>query len=313
MIIGHNAIRKRLSELARMGKLPQTSLFYGVNGSGKKTSAIVLAGALLCDAPVDAKGIGKSCGACRSCHLLKAGNHPDFFLIAPIAPKSRAREAVSDAIGTIKAEQVSAMRQKLAFPPLMGERQIVVIDNAELMSDVAANSLLKILEEPRPHQTFILVTSRLHGILVTIRSRAAKFFFPPLSRAEVEEIVRSRAGGEDEENLRWDNLEFALDCFAGAPSLVLKALKLPWDSSRLERLAARERGFIEANALASEVVASGANLDVFLQALRYYSLWKLRDGGDRASWLGFIERVALAEKRLDMSIKDEFVLEHLFM
>jgi DNA polymerase-3 subunit delta' len=313
MMIGHNAIRKRLSGLAAAGKLPQTSLFYGLNGSGKKTAAVALAGALLCDSPVEADGIGEPCGACRSCHLLNAGNHPDFFLIAPVAPKSRAREAGSDAVGTIKAEQVSEMRQKLAFPPLMGDRQIVVIDNAELMSDVAANSLLKILEEPRPHQTFILVTSRLHGILVTIRSRAAKFFFPPLSREEVETIVRSRGAGEDAKDLRWDNLEFALECFPGAPTLVLKALRMPFDPSRMERLAARERGFIEANALAGEVAASGTDLGVFLQALRHFSLKRLKDGGDAASWIGFIERVALAEKRLDMSIKDEFVLEHLFM
>lgn len=313
MIIGHTQIRKRLSDLARSGKLPQTALFHGVNGSGKKMIATGLARTILCESPVDAEGIAEACGSCRSCHLIRAGNHPDFFPVAPTAPKSKTREAGSEPIGTIKAEQVAEVRQKLSFPPLMGERQIVIIDNAELMSEVAANSLLKILEEPRPHQTFVLVTSRLHGILVTIRSRAAKFFFPPLSREDVEKITRLIAGAGDSEGLCWENLAFALDCFPGAPSQVFKALKLPFDPSRLERLAARDRDFIEANALAGEVLASDADLGIFLQALRRFSLNKAKDAGDAPAWLGFIDRIAAAERRLGMSIKDEFVLENLFL
>lgn len=317
MIICHRPVRDKIAALVSSGKFPQTSLFYGRNGCGKKAIALKLAADLLCDAPLS-PGAAEApnqiaCGVCRSCTLMASGGHPDFFLVLPSAAKSAVKEQGSDPIGSIKIEQIRELKNRLAYPPLMAARQVVIVDNAELMTEATANSLLKILEEPRPHQTFILVTSRPHEILVTIRSRTAKTFFPPLTQGEVEAIVRERCRIEGQE-IDETALVFYLDCFAGAPASVVKALALPHDPERLKRLVGRERRFGDAVAIAEEAANSEVEPSVFLQVLRHFALCELKNpGSDAEALLFFVDRIADAARRIDMKIKDEFVFENLFL
>lgn len=144
--------------------LSQSSLFYGGKTSDKKRRALEVAGQLL--------GVSD---------LTLETVHPDFFAVMPTPPKSQADKVQSSdevqSNWTIKIEQIHELKSRIKHFPLQAACQVIFIDDAEMMTVSAANSLLKVLEEPRVNQIFILTSNSLHRILPTIRSRCAKFYF----------------------------------------------------------------------------------------------------------------------------------------
>lgn len=139
-------------------------------------TAVRLAQALNCEQPSQT-AVQDSCGLCRSCLQIVARTHPDYFLIEP-DPKA--------ATPQIKIEQVREIEQQFVYRPLVGERKICLIDDADRLTIGAANALLKTLEEPPGHSLFILVTSRLHALPITIRSRCQALRFTTPARTQVE-------------------------------------------------------------------------------------------------------------------------------
>ena len=105
---------------------------------GKRLTAIRLAQALNCEQPPEAEALD-SCGHCRSCRQIDARTHPDFFVIEPDPEQATPQ---------IKIEQVREIEQQFIYRPLIGERKICLIDDADRMTIGAANALLKTLEEP---------------------------------------------------------------------------------------------------------------------------------------------------------------------
>lgn len=158
----NESVRRRLG--ARMAKLPHAMLFVGPRGLGKTQVAQHLAQALLCD-QVDANGV--ACGACKSCFLFAAGNHPDFTLVAPPEPGKN-----------IAVEQIRALGELAALKPHTAKRRAMILAPADAMNVFAANSLLKLLEEPPPENYLILVSARPARLPATIRSRCTRVVFP---------------------------------------------------------------------------------------------------------------------------------------
>ena len=148
----------------RENNLPHALLFVGGKGTGKADFAQQLANSLLCDSP-DQDGM--ACGHCQACGLLAAGTHPDIRLVEP------AEEGKSILIDTIRATG-----EFLTLKGQYGRRQIIIINPAEAMNRLAANSLLKTLEEPTPDALIILVSSKPSLLLPTIRSRCQQLAFP---------------------------------------------------------------------------------------------------------------------------------------
>ncbi|MGC4098814.1 MAG: DNA polymerase III subunit delta' [Nitrospira sp.] len=157
-------------------RLAHAYLFYGETGIGKLLTAVKLAQALNCEQPAEAAA-QDSCGRCRSCLQIAARTHPDYFVIEP-DPKA--------ATPQIKIEQVREIEQQFVYRPLIGERKICLIDDADRLTIGAANALLKTLEEPPGHSLFILITSRLHALPITIRSRCQALRFTTPARTQVE-------------------------------------------------------------------------------------------------------------------------------
>lgn len=312
MIIGHQNLRKNFSRLITDKQFPQVSLFYGLNGCGKKRVAFEVASVLLCEAPLESSGFLRPCSACHSCLLFTSGNHPDFFTVTPEVPKSKERSSGRPS-GSIKIEQVVELKKKTLYPPLMSAYQVIVIDDADLMTVVTTNSLLKLLEEPRRDQVFIMVTSRFSRILVTIRSRSAKFFFPALKPDEVKTILNPKLT-ESGSEASPQTLDFYSECFSGSPALIFEALKLPLDAKKMEKILAKDHGFLEVSEMAKEVLASGLDLGLFLQTLRGFCLRRIK-AKNRATpaELGFLGKISDAERRLERHISEEFVLENLFL
>jgi len=159
---------ERLQTLRNAQRLPHALLFKGATGLGKSHLAQLFAQSMLCTQP-DSES--RPCGRCRNCLLYLAGNHPDFFQIFP--------EEGGDK--PIKVDQVRELNRVMTLKSHGGGYKIAVISPAEQMNVAAANSLLKILEEPPP-QTLLILISHTPGLLLpTIRSRCQNLHFetPP--------------------------------------------------------------------------------------------------------------------------------------
>ena len=145
-------------------RVPHAFLFYGAEGIGKRTTALVFAKALNCK-----EGGTDPCDACTSCRKIDSGNHPDLLLIQPEGQ-------------FIKVADIKELQERLRFRPLEGDKRVVIIDDAERMNITSANSLLKTLEEPSPTNVFVLVSSRPHLLPMTILSRCHRLRFNPVQR-----------------------------------------------------------------------------------------------------------------------------------
>lgn len=138
-------------------RMPHAVLLTGVAGLGKTQFATKMAESLLCLATDDQF---HACGVCHSCQIMQVGNHPDHLTI-------RSEEAGK----SIKIEQIRALKEKQSLTPSVAKWKTVVIESADSMTNSAANSLLKLLEEPQNNTILILTTNAVHRLPVTIRSR----------------------------------------------------------------------------------------------------------------------------------------------
>ncbi|HSF69086.1 MAG TPA: DNA polymerase III subunit delta' [Nitrospira sp.] len=174
-IIGHRSTIASLQTAAARQRLAHAYLFHGADAIGKRTTAQCFAQALLCERPSGADL--DACGNCRSCRHVDARIHPDYFMIEPD------RELATP---QIKIEQIREIEQQILYRPLIGDRKICVIDDADRLTIGAANALLKTLEEPPDHSLFLLITSRPASLPATIRSRCQALRFATPARTDVE-------------------------------------------------------------------------------------------------------------------------------
>ncbi|MBM4321139.1 MAG: DNA polymerase III subunit delta', partial [Deltaproteobacteria bacterium] len=168
-IQGQDAAVAKLRRALREGRVPHAYLFCGPIGVGKERTALVLAQALQCRKLPD-----DGCGRCEPCRKVAGARHPDVAVVR--VPEGRSRVLI---------EQMRELQQCLAFRPYEGRNRVIVFPDAEVMTEEAANSLLKTLEEPPEQTHFVLTSSQPQNLLDTIRSRCQQVRFAPLSRAEV--------------------------------------------------------------------------------------------------------------------------------
>jgi DNA polymerase III subunit delta' len=163
-------------DLLIRGRFPQTSLFTGPEGVGKKTIALLVAALKACAAPAD----NEPCGACGSCVKAASGNHPDIRLIW------------EEEKASIGIDKMRDFRHEVQYRPFESRARFFVVDHAELMTPEAANAVLKTLEEPPETAHIVLVTAFPDRIIPTVRSRCQVLRFSPLGRGEVLEYLRRR-------------------------------------------------------------------------------------------------------------------------
>ncbi len=183
-LIGHDLILRLWSRLLGEGRLPQTILLAGVPLLGKRSMAVALAKRLLSEgAASPPPGAGEG-GAADPREYLR----PD-----PEISRRVARQACLDFLllrpeknsKIIRIDQVRALQEWAWISPSGGARKVAVILGADTISEEAANSFLKILEEPPPSLTLLLVSDAPHRLLETVRSRCAAFLFHPLGAGEL--------------------------------------------------------------------------------------------------------------------------------
>lgn len=167
------------------GGLPHALLLAGPAGVGKREFAEAVAMRLLCE---QAGGDSPACGACDSCRWFAAGNHPDFRRLVPEAdaeeieteePAAKPEKADKKKSSQILVGQVRALSDFVYVGAHRAHGRVIIIQPAEAMNLSAANSLLKILEEPPATVYFILLSDAYRRLLPTIRSRCRML---PMSR-----------------------------------------------------------------------------------------------------------------------------------
>jgi DNA polymerase-3 subunit delta' len=157
--------------------LPHALLFHGIEGLGKSALAWQLAKSLLCKSPV---ADAMACGICPSCMRYTAGTHPDLKNVTPLGDSR-----------VISVDQIREVGQFSTLTPHTAKRKIILLDPAEAMNTSAANAFLKVLEEPPPSCSLLLVTSHAARLPATIRSRCVAISAQPPRREEAAAWLQS--------------------------------------------------------------------------------------------------------------------------
>jgi len=170
-VIGQDKILSLLDYSLKTNAIAHAYLLVGPRHVGKGTLAFNLAQALNCDGPE------LPCGQCRSCQRILEGKHAD---VTPIGLDSRTEIGIDDIRGL----------QRLAnLPPYEGKCKVFIIDDAEYLSTEAANSLLKILEEPPPRVVWLLLAAEEEHLLPTIISRCQRLELKPVPSERIQEVL----------------------------------------------------------------------------------------------------------------------------
>lgn len=187
-LVGQQAVKTALSNALTSGRIAHAYLFSGPRGTGKTSTARILAKALNCESGPTPH----PCGHCLNCERITAGTSMDVFEI--------------DAASNRGIEEIKSLREQLAFAPVNGRYKIYIIDEVHMLTTEAFNALLKTLEEPPAHVIFILATTDPHRIPATIHSRCQRFDFRRVTVDEIAEhlaLVAEKSGiSADAEALR---------------------------------------------------------------------------------------------------------------
>ena len=159
-VVGQEPIITTLTHQIESGRIAHAYLFCGSRGTGKTSTAKVLARAINCQHPLEG---AEPCGTCEACVSLARENSMDVMEI--------------DAASNNGVDEIRALRDKIVYPPTVGRYKVYIIDEVHMLSAGAFNALLKTLEEPPAHAVFILATTEPQKLPATILSRCQRFDF----------------------------------------------------------------------------------------------------------------------------------------
>ena len=172
-VAGQEHVSTTVRQGVTQGRVGHSYLFCGPRGTGKTSTARVLAKAINCLAPDD----GNPCNQCARCLAINEGRFMDLIEL--------------DAASNRGIDEIRDIRDRVNLAPVEGGHKVYIIDEAHMLTEHASNAFLKTLEEPPPHAVFILCTTEPHKILPTIISRCQRFDFRRItSSAIVERLTR---------------------------------------------------------------------------------------------------------------------------
>ena len=308
-VVGQEAVTQTLRNAVSLGRIAHAYLFTGPRGTGKTSTARIMAKAANCREPQD----GEPDDTCDICQSINEGRSLDLIEI--------------DAASNRGIDDIRDLRDKVGYTPHEGRYKVYIIDEVHMLTEPAFNALLKTLEEPPGHAILILATTEIHKVPLTIISRCQRYDFRRISldtiqtqldtlaqleghTAEPEALAllaRSSSGSlRDAENL----LEQALVSY-GSPlraEQVRDLLELGGDERALELARhALKKETKEGLAVINEVSAQGVDLQQFHRMVMEHLRGTLLIKSSVESSLGFNEDVKLELRKLS----DGLSLDHL--
>ncbi len=166
-VLGQEQITQTLLNALATGRVAHAYLFSGPRGTGKTSTGRILAKAVNCLN----NGGGEPCNACSMCQAINEGRALDLVEI--------------DAASNRGIDEIRDLREKVNFAPNIARYKVYIIDEVHMLTEPAFNALLKTLEEPPPHIIFVLATTEVHKVPLTIISRCQRFDFRRLSQAAI--------------------------------------------------------------------------------------------------------------------------------
>src|SRR5438067_4980522 len=166
-LVGQDAIAQTLKNAVEHSRIAHADRVSGVRGTGKTSTARILAKAINC---LNLQG-AEPCGVCTNCVEIGSGAAVDLIEI--------------DAASNRGIDEIRDLRERVKFLPASLQRKVYIIDEAHMLTTEAWNAFLKTLEEPPPHVLFILATTEPHKVPDTVRSRVQRFDFRRVERADV--------------------------------------------------------------------------------------------------------------------------------
>lgn len=180
-VLGQDRVVKLLKTHLQDGRVAHAYLFAGPDGVGKRRLAFEMAKALNCTASG-----GQPCDACTVCRQITRGTHPDVHSVVS-----------GGASDQIKIDMIRHVIGRVALRPYSAEFQVAILEGAERLTEEAANSLLKVLEEPSAHTRFILTTAQFSACLPTIASRCQLVRCQPLPAEVIKQILVTQKGCDE--------------------------------------------------------------------------------------------------------------------
>ena len=176
-MVGQEAIVETLRNQVQTGRVAHAYLFCGSRGTGKTSTAKILARAINCENPQN----GDPCGVCETCRQMEA---EDFLDIIEM-----------DAASNNGVEEARELRESVKYPPQNARYKVYIIDEVHMLTSSASNALLKTMEEPPPYLVFILATTEPQKLLPTILSRCQRFDFGRIPAPKIRQRLREAADG----------------------------------------------------------------------------------------------------------------------
>lgn len=187
-VVGQEHVTMTLHRALHEGRLSHAYLFTGPRGTGKTSTARILAKAINCLAEDAAN---RPCNQCRICTAISEGRQLDLIEI--------------DAASNRGIDEIRDLREKIGFRPNEARYKVYIIDEVHMLTKEAFNALLKTLEEPPPHAVFVLATTEPDRVPETVRSRCQRFDFRRIPTAEIAEhlaaVLQAEGGKADSEAL----------------------------------------------------------------------------------------------------------------
>ena len=258
-IKGHQKAVESLKVAIKAGRFGHAYLFVGPESVGKNLVAKTLAKTLNCETNQT-----DSCDICSSCIKIDKNIHPDVTWIVPEGKGN-----------TIKIEKIRQLRNNINLKPYEGRKKVYIIDKAHLMTDAAANSLLKTLEEPPPDSVLILISEKPERLFYTIKSRCQIIRFKPMSATCLEGILKK------EHNLSTDFSHFLAYFSSGRLGKALRLKDedaLKWKNEVIDLFTPINNNRVTAQAQSSIIfdddrVFFNGDKEKILLALNVLSVW----------------------------------------
>ncbi len=284
-IIGNEKIKEELKRSLEEDKISHSYMFVGIEGIGKQLIAKAFAQMILCTNETE-----KGCNKCKSCIEFQSQNHPDFLYIEPDG-------------NSIKIEQIRYLQRKIQEKPIISNKKVYIINDADKMTQEAQNCLLKTLEEPPEYSTIILIGSNENAFLNTIKSRCMKLTFQPIASEEIKQYMKKTYGMNNiNENM--------LEAFQGSigKAIALKDKKEEYENieKMIEKL--DKTDMTELMGLGSALYQSKEEINDILE---YMNIILLKMAKENVKYANCIDIVENTKKRLHQNANYDMCIDNM--